>query len=132
MATQRGRQGSGGTLVLRRRDMLRIAGASTVGIVATQVPGLASAEAATKKRTRTVYRLATLGQTACNACKAHDANRYYRTSNAANLDRAHRGCNCAIVTQQLPINRWNKFFKQGGADRTVFDLRWIRTDAEEG
>jgi hypothetical protein len=115
-----------GVRTLRRRDVLRAAGGTTAAIVAAQVSGVQSAQATTAATsTRVVYRLSTLGQPACNACKAHDASRYYRTPNAANLDRAHRGCNCVILAQKIPVSRWNKFFKQAGTDRTVFDVRWL-------
>jgi hypothetical protein len=119
-----------GVRTLRRRDVLRVAGGTTAAVVAAQASGVLPAQAANAptRTTRVVYRLSTLGQRACNACKAHDANRYYRTANAANLDRAHRGCNCVILSQSIPVSRWNRFFKQAGTTRTVFDLRWPATE----
>jgi len=75
-------------------------------------------------RTRTVFRLSTHGRRVCSSCKAHAANRFYRTVNAT-ADRAHPGCNCGVVTQEISKGLWTCYFQRGGR-RNVFDLRWKR------
>ena len=66
-----------------------------------------------------VYRLSTHQRRSCGACKAHGANRFYRSHEAADADRAHPGCNCSIVTQPLPRGRVLRMFRRGDS----FDLR---------
>ena len=56
----------------------------------------------------------------CKACKAHGANRFYRTKRAANKGRAHPGCNCAIVTQTIDRALAKQYFK---GRKKVYDLR---------
>ncbi|HEX7277680.1 MAG TPA: hypothetical protein VF244_09935 [Acidimicrobiales bacterium] len=124
---RRSSEGLGGPL-LRRRDVLRLAGAAGVGTAVADLVVLAPAAGAkptsTSPSTRTVYRRSPLGRTTCNACKAHDANRYYRTATAAASDKPHPGCDCAIVSHKIPVNQWNAYFTHAGADRTKWDVRW--------
>jgi hypothetical protein len=72
-----------------------------------------------RKRKKVVFRLSTHGRRTCKACKAHAANRFYRTQEAADADRAHAGCNCAIVTQRIKRRLAKRYFEQGD----VFDPR---------
>jgi hypothetical protein len=101
-----------------RRAFLRLA---ALGLVAL-LPGSALAAEGRKRRKKTklVYRLSTHRRRTCKACKAHAANRFYRTRRAANKDRAHAGCNCAIVTQTIDRRLAKQYFK---GRRKVFDLR---------
>lgn len=101
-----------------RRAFLRL---SVLGLVAL-LPGPALA-AQLRKKKKIVYRLSTHGRRTCTACKAHAANRFYKTPAAAEGDRAHAGCNCAIVSQKLKRRLAKRYFKR----RTVFDLRWEET-----
>lgn len=116
---------------LQRRELLRIAGVAGIVTALADVSVLAPRAAATPRSTspstRTVYRRAPIRSTTCNACKAHDASRYYRTTTAANDNPPHLGCDCAIVSHKIPVNRWNAYFKHAGADRTVWDIRWSNT-----
>lgn len=73
-----------------------------------------------RKKTKRVFRLSTHKRRTCNACKAHAANRFYRTRRAANKDRAHVGCNCTIVTQTIDRQLAKQYFK---GRHKVFDLR---------
>jgi len=66
-----------------------------------------------------VYRLSTHRRRTCGACKAHGANRFYKTWAAADAGRAHLGCNCSIVTQPLPRGLVAHLFRHGD----VFDRR---------
>ena len=102
---------------LNRRQFLS-AGATLA--LSAAVPAVASA-APVRKRTGwvTVFRLSTHGHRTCGACKANAANKFFRTHAAADQGRAHRGCNCAILTQRLPPGVAKNLF--GSAD--VFDRR---------
>jgi hypothetical protein len=73
-----------------------------------------------KKTTKVVFRLSTHRRRTCKACKGHAANRFYRTRKMAGKDRAHAGCNCAIVKQEIDRNLAKQYFK---GRRKVFDLR---------
>lgn len=95
----------------------RFLGLLVVGIAALLLPGGASAA---RRKKKVVFRLSTHGRRTCGACKGHAANRFYRTMEAADGDRAHLGCNCAIVTQRIKRRLFKRFFKEGD----VFDLRW--------
>lgn len=78
-------------------------------------------QGSTHRKTKTAYRLSTHGHRVCTACKAHAANRFYRTPKAADGDRAHRGCNCDIVTHPLAAGSYHRFFS---GKREVWDRRW--------
>jgi hypothetical protein len=101
-----------------RREFLRL---GALGLVAL-LPGsaLAAEGRRRKKTTKVVFRLSTHKRRTCKACKAHAANRLYRTRKAADKDRAHAGCNCAIVKQTIDRQLAKQYFK---GRRKVFDLR---------
>ena len=101
-----------------RRGFLRLV---ALGLVAA-LPGSALAAAGSKRRkkTKVVFRLSTHRRRNCKACKGHAANRFYRTRRAANKDRAHVGCNCAIVKQVIDRGLAKQYFK---GRHKVFDLR---------
>lgn len=99
---------------LDRRAFLGLLG---IGLIAL-LPGQASALRREKKKL--AYRLSSRGCRACTACKAHAANRYYRTQEAADADRAHAGCNCKIVSQRIKRRLAKRYFKRGD----MYDLRW--------
>jgi hypothetical protein len=102
-----------------RREFLRLA--ALAGLAAA-LPGsaLAAERRRKKKTTKVVYRLSTHARRCCKACKGHAANRFYRTRKAADKDRAHPGCNCAIVTQVIDRTLAKHYFKKR---HKVFDLR---------
>ena len=88
------------------------------------VPSGTAFGAVAAKKQKTVYRLSTHGRHACNACKGHGANRYYRQPTYADADRAHVGCNCPIVTQQIANGLYQKWFRlPHGGLAPVFDIR---------
>ena len=100
-----------------RRAFLGLLGAGLVALL----PGSAlGAGQRRRKKTKVVFRLSSHRRRTCNACKAHGANRFYRTRKAADKDRAHPGCNCAIVTQTIDRRLAKQYFK---GRRKVFDLR---------
>jgi hypothetical protein len=103
-----------------RRQFLRLSavvtGASLTGAALSACGDDDSAPAGTA----TTFRLSTRGERTCGACKAHGANRFYRTRDAADDDRAHLGCNCRIVTQAIAVELADQYFRDGDA----FDRRW--------
>jgi hypothetical protein len=101
-----------------RRQFLQLLGFGAVALLAD--PAAAARGGAKQK---TVYRLSSRGQHACKACKAHAANRFYRTRAAADADRAHAGCGCKIVEQRIKRRLAKKYFKRGD----VYDVRWEGT-----
>jgi hypothetical protein len=101
-----------------RRAFLGLLG---LGLIAL-LPGQAWARP--RHRKKTVYRLSTRAHRTCTACKGHAANRYYKTREAADADRSHAGCNCAIVSQRIKRGLAKQYFKKR---RQVFDLRWQET-----
>ncbi len=67
------------------------------------------------------YRLSTRNvRTACGACKAHAAHRWFATSEAADRHRAHAGCHCAVVAQRVASAQVAAWF----AGRDEYDDRW--------
>ena len=109
---------------LNRRSFLRKSVAGLGASAFLSMPGVRAVEAATPKKVRTAYRLSSHGRRVCGACKAHDANRFYISADAANKGRAHPGCNCGIVTQNLLRGTWACYFR--GGRTSVYDLRWSR------
>jgi hypothetical protein len=107
-----------------RRAFLRRTVAGLGASALMSMPAVQHAEAATRKKVKTAYRLSTHGRRECSACKIHAAKRFYISADIANTDRAHRGCNCGIVTQDLPQSLWSCYFRRGKAK--VYDLRWRR------
>ena len=106
---------------LTRRRFLRGAGIVAGAAAISTVPGIATASRAGLRK---VYRLSWRGQFCCNACKAHDANRFYFNQPTANRDRPHVGCNCKVVTQWIPQATHQRYFGNGITLRKVFDQRW--------
>jgi hypothetical protein len=106
---------------LDRRQFLRLtavgAGASVAGVLVSGCGG----DCDTPPPTATVsaFRLSTHGERTCGACKAHGANRFYQTREAADGDRAHAGCNCRIVAHPISTQLANQYFRNGD----VFDKR---------
>lgn len=104
-----------------RRAFLRV---GLLGVAASWVSlGAGPAWARPRRRRHwvRVFRLSTHGQRTCHACRAHGANRFYLTPQAADEDRAHPGCNCRIVSQPLPPGLAKHYFRSG---EEIFDLRW--------
>jgi hypothetical protein len=60
-----------------------------------------------------VYRLRTRGTKACNACKLHHRYTIFLTRAIADGNRAHVGCNCPIVFQEIPKRRFQRLFPPG-------------------
>lgn len=99
-----------------RRVFVRGLALGGLYVAATSAPAVALPPAST----RTAYRLSSRGRVACRACRAHAASRYYRGPRDAAEDRAHRGCNCAVVGHPLVAGTYNAYFN----GRRVWDVRW--------
>ena len=56
----------------------------------------------------------------CNACLSHNRNRYYATSEDAEVDRPHDGCSCEVRGQLIAADDAANYFSGG---RTMFDKR---------
>ena len=56
----------------------------------------------------------------CNACLAHNRNRYYATPAEADADRPHDGCNCEVRGQVIADAEAASYFSAG---RTMFEKR---------
>jgi hypothetical protein len=111
-----------GQSIDRRRFLQGIGVVGAATVVAGAVPSEAALAAVAG--TKSVYRLSTHGTHACNACKGHGANRYYRLPVFATKDRAHLGCNCPILTQRVPSRTYQRWFRQpNGSLAPVFDVR---------
>src|SRR3954451_3023983 len=65
----------------------------------------------------------------CNACLSHAENKRFATRDAAEANRAHKGCNCPIFISEVSAEEYGQFFGGTGSssDRTVYDLRWAST-----
>jgi hypothetical protein len=107
---------------LDRRSFLRKAATGLGASVVLSLSGVRSAASATSKKVKTAYRLSTHRMRACSACKGTAANRFYVSADAANKGRAHLGCNCRILAEDLPKSTWVCYFR--GGRRKVYDLRW--------
>lgn len=109
-----------------RRRILGLVGVTGAAGVLRPAEALAGRreQGSTHRKTETAYRLSTHGHRVCTGCKAHAANRFYRTPKAADGDRAHDGCNCAIVSHPLPSGAYNRFFSGKSGKRDVWDRRW--------
>lgn len=60
-----------------------------------------------------VYRLRTRGTKACRACQLHHRFIIFRSRILADTNRAHVGCNCPIVTQEISKARFRMLFPRG-------------------
>ena len=63
--------------------------------------------------------------TTCNACLSHAQHKRFATAAAAEENRAHPGCNCAILETSESVENVVKMFGGNGrsVDRQVYDSR---------
>jgi len=72
-----------------------------------------------------IYHTSTRKRKSCNACRSHAVNKIFSSREAADINRAHRGCNCGIVKEEIG---WQYYIgalgqtSKGGT--TVYDKRW--------
>ena len=110
--------GSGPPLSGLRNTTAATATTRGAGVSTTRGEGpLTSRDGATHK----VFRLSSRNVPACGACRGHAANKVFLTEDAAGGNRAHKGCNCSVVAQNLSQADFAKFFSQPGV--LVYDIR---------
>jgi len=71
-----------------------------------------------------IYHTSTRKRKSCNACKGHAVNKIFASRKTADTLRAHRGCNCGIVKEEINWQYYISAFGQtsrGGT--TVYDKR---------
>lgn len=106
--------------LLTRRGLLA-SGAAAAGALA--VPAVARA----KPRTQAIFKLTPNGGT-CKACAKHDAASLFPTAKAADSNRAHIGCNCAVIPGTIEYGTFVALFGAPGKLRSYrADLRSTRT-----
>lgn len=110
-----------------RRDFIRGVAITGAAVAVTGVPQVASADVQSPTGLVPVYRQSTRGMDVCNACKGQAAHRYFRLPKYADHGRAHLGCNCRILVQEIPTRTWKRYFvRRGGKLRKWFDDRCVR------
>ena len=96
--------------MIKRRKFLKALGAAGMITVSAPLSALGQSkeagmqramDAQVNARTFTVYRLQTRKTRACNACKQHHRYKVFLDREAADQNRAHPGCHCRIVPQQV-------------------------------
>jgi hypothetical protein len=108
---------------ITKRNFLKILGLSSTSLLGT-FPGF-DAVSTLNSGPCYVYHTSSRKRRACNACKSHAANRIYPSRDLADLNRAHPGCNCRIVKEEIGWQDYVKAFwhsSRGGA--AVYDRRW--------
>lgn len=115
--------------VLSRRALLK--GMAAIGFATAGAPlvscGPAPGEGDGSNDTETspdvVYRFQTPRTTVCSACKTHARYKVFTDEASAREHRAHKGCNCRIVTQRITPEYWDTIasYERNG----VIDLREI-------
>ncbi len=63
----------------------------------------------------------------CSACRHHSANKIFLTRAAAETQRAHRGCRCIVVTEQIPWSEQE--LRSSSSDTVSLDRRQVRLPA---
>jgi hypothetical protein len=106
-----------------RRVFLVRASKVTAGTIALSLaPGVARAD------TARFYELdpgTNCDCTTCKACKRHSRNKIFATRSAADLGRAHPGCDCKVVQKAMRGTCFNGLFgPKGDLKRTSVDKRW--------
>jgi hypothetical protein len=72
-----------------------------------------------------IYHTSTRKRKSCNACKSHAVNKIFVSREMANISRAHHGCNCGIVKEQINWQYYIGAFGQTSKDGTaIYDKRW--------
>jgi hypothetical protein len=111
---------------LRRRKFL--GGLTAAALVAATAPLLSCGSKNGQPvpmggATVTVYRFQTLKSDSCNACSKHQHYKVFLDAATADANRAHNGCNCRVVAQQMPSSSYDSIasYALGG----VIDLRAI-------
>jgi len=72
-----------------------------------------------------IYHTSTRKRKSCNACKSHAVNKIFASREAVDINKAHRGCNCRIVKEEINWQYYIGSFGQTSKDvSSVYDKRW--------
>lgn len=116
-------EAAGHGAVVRRRFLARLGGVvASLAVVSRAEAASAPPASASAGRVK-AFRLSSRRSPGrvCRACRAHNANRFYVSEQAAGNDRPHPHCDCRVVAHRLDVATWNRYFR--GGQRPVFDLR---------
>lgn len=114
--------------MLKRRKFIK--GMTALGIVTVVAPLSSCGDGAEEEaqpleetQAQTVYRLQSRKIRSCNACQKHHRYKVFLDQTAADQNRAHLGCKCGIVTQQVAVSYFDEIqpFELNG----VIDLRTV-------
>jgi hypothetical protein len=99
-------------VLLTRRAFVARMGAA---LGALALPGFARARVQSR---RSIYKLLARGRT-CQACYLHDRSKLFPTAKAAKGNRAHHGCNCAVIKGLIDMRGWRLLFVANGPTYVV-------------
>ena len=96
--------------LLKRRTVLK--GMTALGVLSATAPLMScgpadSGDAGSSTQSVTVYRFQTRKGNSCVACRNHQHYKVFVDAATADGTRAHPGCNCAIVPQQMSQAYWD-------------------------
>jgi hypothetical protein len=127
MADDRGSERAG----ISRREALRRVGQVLLAPAALLLGRIAEAAPGLPPKGVTVFRLRPcppsvgVRRCSCNACVQHAQNKFFATQAAADSHRAHKHCNCVIVSEVITPLQFQLMFRPGTRlARQVFDRRW--------
>jgi len=115
---------------MTRRALGKLAaGAVVAGATLRHVIDVAARSLESEPKTFTMYAFYPMENgklAACGACASHAENKRFATREAAEANRAHPGCNCAMLAIPMSVDIFNGMFGGGpdGGERTVYDKRW--------
>jgi hypothetical protein len=124
-------ESSAPTAARTRRGFLRdltlgsMVAATAVTAVTAIVPAAEASEPVIKDHTGQikVFRFSTRNNVSCRACRKHHRYMAFRTRKAARRNRAHPGCDCAIVPQWVERKTFRLLFKVNGVKVDVANLK---------
>lgn len=70
-----------------------------------------------------IFRFSTRNNVSCRACRKHHRYMAFRTRKVARQNRAHPGCDCAIVPQWVERKTFRLLFKVNGVKVDVANLK---------
>lgn len=118
------------TSSMTRRALGKLAaGAVVAGAALMQVIDVAARSLESEPKMFTMYAFYPIENgklAACMACYSHAENKRFASREAAEANRAHPGCNCAMLAIQVSANVFDRMFGGSGdaVERTVYDKRW--------
>jgi hypothetical protein len=72
-----------------------------------------------------IYHTSTRKRKSCHACKNHATNKIFAARKTADMNRAHPGCNCRIVKEEIDWSNYIAAFGLNSQDSdNIYDKRW--------